>query len=87
MFLIHITNPKSFVFNFWGSLQNDTLSRDEKQVLLYQIDILIIGFLAFYCNLKVTGIVNFTRTESPFCIPAVQLGMLRMTRIASTSNN
>ena len=20
MFLIHITNPKSFVFNFWGSL-------------------------------------------------------------------
>ena len=22
MFLIHITNPKSFVFNFWGSLQS-----------------------------------------------------------------
>ena len=21
MFLVHITNPKSFVFNFWGSLQ------------------------------------------------------------------
>ncbi len=20
MFLVHITNPKSFVFNFWGSL-------------------------------------------------------------------
>ena len=69
------------------SVSDDTPSRDEKQVPLYQIDILIIGFLAFYCNLKVTGIVNFTRTESPFCIPAVQLGMLRMTRIASTSNN
>ena len=66
---------------------HDTPSRDEKQVPLYQIDILIRGFLAFYCNLKITGIVNFTRTESPFCIPAVQLGMLRMTRIASTSNN
>ena len=69
------------------SVSDDTPSRDEKQVPLYQIDILIIGFLAFYCNLKITGIVNFTRTESPFCIPAVQLGMLRMTRIASTSNN
>ena len=66
---------------------HDTPSRDEKQILLYQTLILITGFLAFYCNLKITGIVNFTRTESPFCIPAVQLGMLRMTRIASTSNN
>ena len=28
MFLVHITNPKSFVFNFWGSLQSWQLFRD-----------------------------------------------------------
>ena len=32
MFLIHITNPKSFVFNFWGSLQTGTLFN----VLMYE---------------------------------------------------
>ena len=39
-----------------------------------------------YCNRNVTGRVKRTRTGSPLCLPGVQLGMLRMMRMASASS-
>ena len=35
MFLVHITNPKSFVFNFWGSLQRLDVAVDGEKGLFY----------------------------------------------------
>ena len=42
--------------------------------------------IGYYCNLKLTGTVNFTRTGLPRCIPGFHLGMDFMSRIASLSS-
>ena len=42
-------------------------------------------FIIFYCNLNITGTVNFTRTAFPFCLPGSHFGMLFTTRTASLS--